>query len=300
MKSERLARTWRTLTLLSAVIVAVLAGCRSAHFRNADLDEPTPEELGDVSTPTPQRWKAPVVQPVPRPESIAQPPEPEAEPEAERKPWWRRSRKTRGDDGTDGGDDAGRRAARQPEAETNHTPAAAGTAAATNTAAEGEDDGFKGRRLRRGDEVTITLRGLPQDQQIQDVVDQRGNVKLPFIGEIGVAGKTPAEVEAIIERKYVDGGIYKHVYASVLPPSSSYFMRGEIQRPGRYPLTRDVTFVQAIAIAGGYTEYADSTRVQVIRGAKNFYINAKARERGKEKDEFIEPDDVIVVKRTWW
>jgi protein involved in polysaccharide export with SLBB domain len=58
--------------------------------------------------------------------------------------------------------------------------------------------------------------------------------------------------------------------------------------------------LQALARAGRFTEYADPTKIRLIRGSDIVTINAKAITMGTQKDITIIPGDVIEVPKTWY
>jgi polysaccharide biosynthesis/export protein VpsN len=156
-------------------------------------------------------------------------------------------------------------------------------------------------RLKEGDPVVISLKGLPgQDQEIQDYVDENGYVNLPYINNVQAAGRTTTEVEQAVKKAYLDQQIYKYVTVIVVQPSRSYFLRGEIRQPGRFPLVSGTTIVQAIAAAGGFTEFADHGDVEVIRGTRRFKVNVSELEKHPERDKEIEAGDVIIVHRSFF
>lgn len=156
------------------------------------------------------------------------------------------------------------------------------------------------RVLQPGDRLEIYLHGIPEPQQLPAVIDENGFITMPLIGQVRVAGMTGSEVERLIERLYVEQEFYRQITCVVIPPTIQFFMRGEVRQPGRYPLTRDVTLLQAIALAGGYTEYAQPRRVTVLRGPATFRVNVLRVERGEDPSPPIEPGDIIVVPRRWW
>lgn len=154
-------------------------------------------------------------------------------------------------------------------------------------------------RLRQGDPVIIYLRGiLPRDDEVQDIVDEKGFVTLPFIDDVPAVGKTASELERDIQRTYIDRGIYRTVTVNVILPSQSFFVQGEVRAPQRYPLLTGVTIMQAIAAAGGYTEFADPKRVTLTRGGVVRTINMREIERDPKRDFMIESGDVIRVPRS--
>ncbi len=156
------------------------------------------------------------------------------------------------------------------------------------------------RPLRHGDRLIINLHVL-DSTTLQEQVDESGNISLPYIGSVRVVGMTTAQAESEIRRIYVEvKRIYKTLEVSVRAEAEEFFVRGQVQRPGRYTsLTGDKTLLQAIAEAGGFTPFANRKKVRVIRagtGDSEFY-NAERIERGEDTDPLIEPSDQIVVPR---
>ncbi len=154
-------------------------------------------------------------------------------------------------------------------------------------------------RLRPGDMVVIMLRAV-QSEQIETTVDENGDIKLPFIGAVRAAGCTASELENRIQSRYIDGKIYRYLTVHVHVPTRSYFVRGEVRNPGRFPLAGSVTVLQAIAAAGGYTDFADISDIRLTRGDRTFRLNGRDIERNPEKDIEVEAGDTIVVKRSWY
>lgn len=151
-------------------------------------------------------------------------------------------------------------------------------------------------RLRPGDPIVVAVR-TPAEQQFELVVDEHGLIKLPLIPDIRAAGMTGSELERTIKSAYINNKIYRDVTVNVMVPQRSYFVRGEVRAPGRYPIIGGVTLLQAIAAAGGYTEFANPRRIQVSRGGQQFTADAYEIERNPDSDIAIETGDVIVVPR---
>ncbi len=170
---------------------------------------------------------------------------------------------------------------------------------ATNDFPQREVDNL-GRTLRSGDRLVVTIHAAPEPFSSQYVVDEQGRINLPYIGAVPVAGKSCAQAQKDIEKDYIDQKYYKTVTVSIVPPESEYSVSGEVLRPGPYPLTRNLTVLQALARAGRFTEYADKTKIRLIRGSEVVTINAVAITDGKQKDITIIPGDVIEVPRTWY
>lgn len=157
-------------------------------------------------------------------------------------------------------------------------------------------------RLKSGDPVVIYLRGIPGypggQQNIEGILDENGAINLPFLNFVVAAGMTPSELEREIMRRYVEGGYYKHIGVNVIVPTQRYYVRGEVRNPGQFTLTGGVTILQALAAAGGFTEYANKARVDVIRAGKTIRVNVRELEKRPTLDQELQAGDVIIVHRS--
>ena len=155
--------------------------------------------------------------------------------------------------------------------------------------------------LKVGDGVQIYLRGIPMSDVIEDIIDENGKISLPLVNEIQAAGMTASDLERNIRKTYLDLDIYRNITVNVVVPTRYYFIQGEIRQPGRFQIMSATRVSQAIAAAGGYTEYANG-QVVVKRGGKIFKTikNAKRLERTPDDDLLLEPDDIIEVRRSLW
>jgi len=154
-------------------------------------------------------------------------------------------------------------------------------------------------QLRSLDPVTISLLGIPEEKQIDTVIDEKGNISLPYIDEpVKASGLTTSELERKIQKIYTDGQIYRNITVNVLTSAKSYYMEGEVTNPQEYPLNRRITLLQAIAAASGYTDYANKKNVTITRNGKIIKVNAKDVEKHPDWDIPIEAGDRINVHRS--
>ena len=159
-------------------------------------------------------------------------------------------------------------------------------------------------RMRAGDPIIIFLRDLPEasakEQQLEGVIDDTGYVNLPFIGRMLAAGKTTSELEQEIEKKYIDEKIYLRLTANVVIPQQYIFVTGEVKQSNKFPLVSGMTMMQAVAAAGGFTEYADAEKIQLIRGGKTTVFKYSELNKHPENDIPLEAGDRVVVPRSWY
>jgi polysaccharide export outer membrane protein len=127
-----------------------------------------------------------------------------------------------------------------------------------------------------------------------------GYISMPMAGDIQAAGRTPAELAEELKAKlapYVQEPRITVIVREV--NSSRVFVTGEVSRPGAYPLRGRVSLVQAITLAGGFTEFADSDGIMVIRADEQGsripvrYSDLVSDEGGE--DVILRPGDTIVV-----
>lgn len=156
-------------------------------------------------------------------------------------------------------------------------------------------------KLRPLDPLVISLLGIPNEKQMDLVIDERGQITLPYIeNPIDAVGLTTSGLERKIQNIYTDGGIYRNITVNIQTSAKTYYMEGEVARPQEYPLSRRITLLQAIASAGGYTDYADKKDVTITRRGEIIKLNAKTIERNPELDVPIEAGDRIKVDRTFY
>lgn len=156
-------------------------------------------------------------------------------------------------------------------------------------------------KLKTLDPIYVRFSGIMDQQQIELVIDERGEISLLHIQEpIKAAGLTTSALAGKIERLYVEGGIYKNVSVNVTMTAKVYYVQGEINQPGQFQLMSGTTLLQAIAGSRGYTAFANQKKVTITRHGKIYTYNAKELEKDPSKDVKIEAGDVIKVWQQWY
>jgi polysaccharide biosynthesis/export protein len=158
-------------------------------------------------------------------------------------------------------------------------------------------------RIAPNDLMEFDVFGVP-DMKRDVRVNASGELSLPLIGAVPVAGLTSQAAERLIAERY------KEKY--LMDPQVSLFIKefttqrvaieGAVIRPGIYPVTGQLTLLRALALSGGFAPYADINQIVVYRngpgGAREQFTHDLDKVRaGQEKDPDIRPDDVIVVQR---
>jgi polysaccharide export outer membrane protein len=115
-----------------------------------------------------------------------------------------------------------------------------------------------------------------------------GKITLPLIGEVQAAGQTPESLKAkIVEAlsEFINKPEVMVVLHSV--QSRRYYISGEVNRPGTYPLVVPVTVLEALTNAGGFREFANTKKIRILRKGKVIYFNYKDVSRGKNLNQNI-------------
>ena len=130
-------------------------------------------------------------------------------------------------------------------------------------------------------------------------VSTDGNIKLPLVGDLHVADKTPDAVEKELTTALTKLIVKPIVTVTVQRVvSKKYYLDGEFNRPGEYQLTVPTTVLEAISIAGGFREFANKKKVKILRGSKQLNFNYKDVIQGKNMDQniFLEPGDHVIAQ----
>jgi polysaccharide biosynthesis/export protein len=130
-------------------------------------------------------------------------------------------------------------------------------------------------------------------------VDDNGFIEIPYIGKISVGGKTVSDIKVELDEifhKYVaDGSV------TVRMVNNFVSVIGEVNSPGRYPLTKDrINIFEALALAGDLNDFSNRREVQLIRptNAGTVIKEFSLRDRNILTSEYyyVMPNDIIYAK----
>jgi len=128
------------------------------------------------------------------------------------------------------------------------------------------------------------------------LVRSDGMITIPLLGDVQAAGLTPETLSQNIQKglaHYVDD---PNVVVRVAATGNQFFVVGNVRTPGAYPLRPDQTFLQALAVAGGFTDFADRGDTRIIRqDGTRVNPDYDAIVRGTVPDVRLNPNDTIVV-----
>jgi len=156
-------------------------------------------------------------------------------------------------------------------------------------------------RLRAGELLSVTYSDLANPVlPFEGRIKEDGTITLILNEPFAAAGKTVAELEKEIRERYVPSK-FRNLTPTVRVLDRYFFVDGQVRLPNRYEHRGDLTVLGAIAAAGGFTEFAKRTKVQITRADKQTLImDCKKATTHPELDLPIYPDDkVFVPKRLW-
>jgi polysaccharide export outer membrane protein len=123
----------------------------------------------------------------------------------------------------------------------------------------------KSHIIAPGDAISLVVFG-ESDLSIQNVrVPQGGQVSLPLIGAVSVAGKTTNEVEKDVYKLLSQGYVRNPRLSVSIFSYRPIFIRGAIRETGSFPFTEGLTIAKAIALAGGSKNSANKNGVSILR-----------------------------------
>jgi polysaccharide export outer membrane protein len=143
-----------------------------------------------------------------------------------------------------------------------------------------------------------------KEEQLTRTVPVRpdGKVTLPLLNDVQAAGLTPIQLAGVIGeglKKYINSPQVTVTITEI--NSRRIYVTGEVARAGAFPLLPNMTVLQALSSSGGFTQFARTSKIYVLRaeGGKQLKLpfNYKEVVDGKKQEQniLLQPGDVIVV-----
>ncbi|MGY1425116.1 polysaccharide biosynthesis/export family protein [Lysobacter sp. A289] len=155
-------------------------------------------------------------------------------------------------------------------------------------------------RIGPSDLLTVTVFQVEDlDREVR--VNNSGQVSLPLIGVIDVAGMTVTELEADVAARYAASYLQNPQISVFVQEFSSQrvTVSGAVEKPGIYPIASQVTLLQALALAEGMGEVASYKNVLVFRtvgGVRHFArFDVDQIIEGQLDDPILQGEDIVVV-----
>jgi polysaccharide export outer membrane protein len=154
-------------------------------------------------------------------------------------------------------------------------------------------------KLVVGDKLRVEVYRDPQMSQSLQIRPD-GKITLPLVGDVAAAGKTPAALRDILAtslKEFITNPVVTVIVVEAQPQTVSVI--GEVNAPGTHPIKADTTVIEALALAGGFKDFANTKNIIIQRttatGMKALKFNYKDAIRSEGKPMCVEPGDVIIV-----
>jgi polysaccharide biosynthesis/export protein len=157
-------------------------------------------------------------------------------------------------------------------------------------------------RLAPGDKLRVEVY---KDAQLSQSLQVRpdGKVTLPLVGDIVATDLTPIQLRDRIAaslKEYITNPVVTVIVVEASPVM--VYVMGEVSNPGSIPMQGQMTVLQALAMAGGFREFANTKDIRILRkGAGNsksvqtIRFNYNDAVKGNLAPVFLSPGDMIVV-----
>jgi polysaccharide export outer membrane protein len=154
-------------------------------------------------------------------------------------------------------------------------------------------------RIGNGDKLRVEVY---KDQQLSQSVQVRpdGRITLPLIGDLEATDQTPVELRDKITNALKEYVANPTVTVIVVEATAAMaYVMGEVNRPGVVTLQGGpLTVLQALAMAGGFKDFADTNNIRVLRrtsaGVQTITFNYKDAIRGAPPV-YLRTGDTVVV-----
>jgi polysaccharide export outer membrane protein len=163
----------------------------------------------------------------------------------------------------------------------------------------GADPGYK---LRPGDIVAVSVWQEPGLEQLV-LVRPDGGMSFPLVGDLQAEGLTVDQLSGSIKKKltrFIPDPVVTVTLQEM--PGNRIYVIGRVNNPGDFPIiSRDISVMQALSMAGGLTPFAKEREIRVLRQingqeqAYPFDYRRAARGEGSGDQIRLQPGDVIVV-----
>lgn len=157
-----------------------------------------------------------------------------------------------------------------------------------------------GYRISPMDTVSVKVFRMP-DLSGDYQVDLTGQISMPLIGEVRAVDMTTAQLDDALTRRFGEKYLENPDISVGIKESArrNITVDGAVKNAGAFPATRELSLMQAVALAGGVSEDANARRVAVFRtidGKRQAAaFDLVSIRRGENADPAIFPGDIIVV-----
>lgn len=142
---------------------------------------------------------------------------------------------------------------------------AEGAVAKKSVEAAASSRGAATYRVKAGDQLEVSIWKEPEMRRVTLVLPD-GSISYPLAGQVQVSGLTPSEIEQLLNERLSQ--FFKDPFLSVTIKETSgnrIYVLGQVRNPGVFPVTQPVDVMQALSLAGGLGQFADTREILVLR-----------------------------------
>lgn len=148
-------------------------------------------------------------------------------------------------------------------------------------------------RLGSGDRLRLIVFNH-EDLSGEFALDGAGNFAMPLIGEIKAGGLTTREVEQRIQTRLADGYLVDPQVSVEVLNYRPFYILGEVKTPGSYPYQNNMSVLNAVALAGGFSYRAKQGEFLLQRGGSNSQPIVVGG------DQALLPGDIVTVQERFF
>lgn len=165
------------------------------------------------------------------------------------------------------------------------------------TSAPEQADNTSDYLFKTGDTVKLAVYG-EEGLTKGYMIDSRGLINVPLIGDVKAAGFSRAHVQKDITTRLTEGGFLANPLVTVDTTAvQPFYIIGEVKTPGSYPWQPSLDGLKAIATAGGYTPRAAQNKILIDRIVGEGKDEKKVRLNATENTAILPGDSIIVRER---
>ena len=150
-------------------------------------------------------------------------------------------------------------------------------------------------RLGPNDRVRIIVFGQPTLTG-EFTLDGNGVLAFPLIGNVNASGQTPSQLQQAIASRLDPDFLRNPSVSAEVITRRPFYVIGEVQKPGNYPYVTDMTALNAVAMAGGYTYRARQNDLYI----KRLDSNGRMVRIAAKPETKVRPGDTVEIKERYF
>ena len=150
-------------------------------------------------------------------------------------------------------------------------------------------------KLGVGDVISVQVIGEDDLKREKIRLSDAGTLSFPYLGEIRVRGLTVGALEELITQGLKGRYLLNPQVTVTIHEYRSFFVNGQVDKPGGYPFVPGLTVRKAISMAGGFKERASKEKINVIRED-----DVKGTPQRVPLEAAVQPGDIITVEESFF